>query len=172
MSFVINKLSGLDRLWDPPSLQSNWYRGLFPGDKVTGAWSWPLTFNYCRGQEFWSYNSSPLCVFVEQGDNFTFTTVMKGFCKSMLWLSKHCCHLMLSIIVSMRHELATTKMLNHGRVIVHLLLYLFLFILNGVVDSMSQNFCYFPIYLTIRSLLQNSYFCLRDICKPYILTAF
>jgi hypothetical protein len=25
--------------------------GLFLGDKVAGAWSWPLTSNYCRGKE-------------------------------------------------------------------------------------------------------------------------
>jgi hypothetical protein len=29
----------------------NGYRGLFPGGKAAGAWSWPHTSNYCRGQE-------------------------------------------------------------------------------------------------------------------------
>jgi hypothetical protein len=28
--------------------------GSFPGGKVAGAWSWPLTFIYCRGQEWWA----------------------------------------------------------------------------------------------------------------------
>jgi hypothetical protein len=27
-------------------------RGSFPGDKAAGAWSWPLTSIYCRGQEW------------------------------------------------------------------------------------------------------------------------
>jgi hypothetical protein len=96
----------------------------------------------------------------------------KVFVSQGFRLSKECCHLRLSLIVLMRHEWATTKTLNHGRVILYLLLYLFLFILNSVVDSLSQIFCYFPIYLTSGSLLQNSYFCVGDICKPYILTSF
>jgi hypothetical protein len=28
-----------------------WVPGSFPGGKVAVAWSWPLTSNYCRGQE-------------------------------------------------------------------------------------------------------------------------
>jgi hypothetical protein len=36
-----------DRLWSPPNLLSNGY----PGGKAAEAWSWPLTSNYCRGQE-------------------------------------------------------------------------------------------------------------------------
>jgi hypothetical protein len=31
-----------NRLWSPPSLLSNGYRGFFPGGKEAGAWRWPL----------------------------------------------------------------------------------------------------------------------------------
>jgi hypothetical protein len=34
-----------DRLWGPPNLLKNGYRGLFTGGKAAGAWSWPLTSN-------------------------------------------------------------------------------------------------------------------------------
>jgi len=33
-----------DRLWGPPSLLSNGYRGFFHGGKAAGTWSRPLTF--------------------------------------------------------------------------------------------------------------------------------
>jgi hypothetical protein len=36
-----------DRLWGLPGLLYNGYRGPFPG-----AWRWPLTAIYCRGQEW------------------------------------------------------------------------------------------------------------------------
>jgi hypothetical protein len=36
----------------PPSLLSSGSRGSFPGGKVVGTWSWLLTSNYCRGQEY------------------------------------------------------------------------------------------------------------------------
>jgi hypothetical protein len=34
------------------------------GGKAAWAWSWPLAFIYCRGQECWSYTSTPLYVFM------------------------------------------------------------------------------------------------------------
>jgi hypothetical protein len=34
-----------DRRWGPPNLLYNGYRGLFPGGKAAGVWSWPLTSN-------------------------------------------------------------------------------------------------------------------------------
>jgi hypothetical protein len=33
------------RLWGPPILLSNGYRGFIPRGKAVGAWSWPLTSN-------------------------------------------------------------------------------------------------------------------------------
>jgi hypothetical protein len=38
--------------------------GSFPAGKATGSWSWPLTSIYCRGQEWWSYTSTPTQVFM------------------------------------------------------------------------------------------------------------
>lgn len=35
----------LRRFWGPSSLLSNGHRGLFPGDKSSRSWGWPLTFN-------------------------------------------------------------------------------------------------------------------------------
>jgi hypothetical protein len=35
------------RIWGPPSLLSIGYDGYFPGDKMTGAWSWPHNSVYC-----------------------------------------------------------------------------------------------------------------------------
>jgi hypothetical protein len=35
----------------------------FPEGKVAGAWSWPLTSIQCRGQDWWSYTSTPSYVF-------------------------------------------------------------------------------------------------------------
>jgi hypothetical protein len=40
-----------ERLWGPPSLPSDGYRGFFARGKAVGAWSWPLTCNQCKGQE-------------------------------------------------------------------------------------------------------------------------
>jgi hypothetical protein len=39
-----------ERLWGPRSLLSKGIRGSFPESKAAGAWSWPLTPIYFRGQ--------------------------------------------------------------------------------------------------------------------------
>jgi hypothetical protein len=40
-----------ERFLGPPNLLTNGYQGLFPGSKVAGAWSWSLSYKWCRGQE-------------------------------------------------------------------------------------------------------------------------
>jgi hypothetical protein len=46
-------------------------KGSFPGGKAAGAWSWPLTSNWCRGQENVDiYIHSPTRL--PDRDNFTF----------------------------------------------------------------------------------------------------
>jgi hypothetical protein len=41
----------------------NWYRELFLGDKATGAWILPRNSTQYRGQEWWSYISTPPSAF-------------------------------------------------------------------------------------------------------------
>jgi hypothetical protein len=75
MSFTTNKTSGPGRLWGPPSLQSNGYRGR------EGDHSPPPTSEV---KNTYTYTSSPSCIFLEHGNNFTHTIVMKVFCKPKL----------------------------------------------------------------------------------------
>jgi hypothetical protein len=42
----------------------NGYRGSFPRDKASRAWSWPLVSIECRGQEWWIYTSTTPYVFM------------------------------------------------------------------------------------------------------------
>jgi hypothetical protein len=52
---------------------------LSSGCKARGAWRWPFTSIQCRGQEWWSYTSTPHmsswlgAKVIKQTDNFTFT---------------------------------------------------------------------------------------------------
>jgi hypothetical protein len=61
-----------DRLWGPPSLLFSGYRRFIPQ-----GWSWPPTSIECRGQEWWSYNSTlqhflMAWHLVKHRDSFTF----------------------------------------------------------------------------------------------------
>jgi hypothetical protein len=66
----------------------------FPGDKVAGAWNWPLTTYSTKDKNAWSYNSTPSihlhCVVIssclhgvmlKHRDNFTFITIISD----LLW---------------------------------------------------------------------------------------
>jgi hypothetical protein len=52
--------------------------GSSSGGKVARAWSWPLTFIYCWGQEWWSYTSTEYMTswcgaqLIKHRDNFAF----------------------------------------------------------------------------------------------------
>jgi membrane-associated phospholipid phosphatase len=49
-----------DRLWGLPNDHSKGYGGgSFPGGKAVGAWSWPLTSNYCRWRKCPSIHPPP-----------------------------------------------------------------------------------------------------------------
>jgi hypothetical protein len=50
-SRIFSSPSRPDWLWDPHILLSNGYWGLFPQGNAAREWSWPLTSNYCQGQE-------------------------------------------------------------------------------------------------------------------------
>jgi hypothetical protein len=67
-SRIISSPSRPYRFWGPPSLLSNGYRRLF-----LRAWGWPLTSNYCQGQENVDlYIHSPIHLHgVAHRDNFT-----------------------------------------------------------------------------------------------------
>jgi len=42
-----------DRPWGPPSLLATGNRRLFPGDKASGTWSWPLTESSAEVKNDW-----------------------------------------------------------------------------------------------------------------------
>jgi hypothetical protein len=61
-----------DLLWGHPAPFSTGTVGSFPGDRVTGAWNWPLT-SHCGVKSEWSGTSIPfLYYYGTHGDNFTF----------------------------------------------------------------------------------------------------
>jgi hypothetical protein len=73
-------------------------------NKVARAWSWPLTFTYSRGQEWWRYTSTPPYVFlawciIKHRDNLTFTFILRkgdgwvwiGFIWLRMWIGAGAC---------------------------------------------------------------------------------
>jgi hypothetical protein len=98
-----------DRLWSPPTCYSLGTRDSFPEGKVAGAWTWPLTSIWCRGQEcvelyFRSPRKPSRCgAQLKDMDNFNFTLPLRCVCvcvcvyikvifKYLLWdLLEYCC---------------------------------------------------------------------------------
>jgi hypothetical protein len=71
---IFSSLRRPDRFWRPPSVLSNGYTELFPGDKAVGEWRWPITFKVVPRSRI-QISIYPLLhtnKLVKQRDNFLF----------------------------------------------------------------------------------------------------
>jgi hypothetical protein len=115
-----------DRLWGPLSLLSNEYRGLFPGDKAAGAWSWSLTSEVKKALSY-------------RGVSKSFRTGCLGRELQMIQLSATRCSCIAILWVSLVSFAAITLCVASQRVFVVVSVYFVIDSVRKVLDTPSHT---------------------------------